>query len=519
MTVAYQNTRTEESAFDQAEGVFSATMAEMKSPEAMKLSHVELEQLGLERATEMARLLIQGHLDMRAAQEQRGAVTGADGKTRTQARSSRRKLQLVVGGVVVERLLYQVAGGTGLCPQDGALNLPEDSFSMGVRRRVAEEAAQGSFDRVVASLAATTRAEVAKRQAEELAAAAAVDFTEYYATREPDAEPADALLVLTFDAAGVVMRVESLRATTRKAAEADAGAPKHWPARLGTGEKANRKRMAAVAAVYGRLPHPRTADDVLGELNSVRGVTAERPKTPRPRPANKRVWASLERGAATVIREGFEDAKRRDPTGRRRWVVLVDGQAQQLRMVRRAAKKAGVEVTIICDLIHVLEYLWDAAHCFYAPGSDEAREWVASHTRRLLEGADASQVAAGMRRSATLRNLENRKKVDLCADYLQKLRPYLRYGDALRDGLPIATGVIEGACRHVIRDRMCRTGARWSTEGAEAVLKLRSLAASGDFDAYWNFHLAREHHRNHVSRYADGIVPNPAHPHLTLVRA
>ena len=85
----------------------------------------------------------------------------------------------------------------------------------------------------------------------------------------------------------------------------------------------------------------------------------------------------------------------------------------------------------------------------------------------------------------------------------------MHYAEALRDGLPIATGVIEGACRYLVKDRMDRTGARWSITGAEAVLRLRAVRASGDFDAYWVFHLAREKERNHASRCEGAVIPDP----------
>lgn len=85
----------------------------------------------------------------------------------------------------------------------------------------------------------------------------------------------------------------------------------------------------------------------------------------------------------------------------------------------------------------------------------------------------------------------------------------MHYDAALRDGLPIATGVIEGACRYLVKDRMDRTGACWSVQGAEAVLRLRALRASGDFDEYWHFHLAQEKERNHATRYADHQLPDP----------
>ncbi len=171
----------------------------------------------------------------------------------------------------------------------------------------------------------------------------------------------------------------------------------------------------------------------------------------------------------------------------------------------------GVEVQIVVDLIHLIEYLWPAAYCFHKPGSDGAREWVVERVRALLNGADPSQVAAGVRRSATLLGrtgkIERRDAVDECAKYMLGLAEYMRYGDALRAGLPIATGVIEGACRHLIRRHLGIGGARWSVEGAEAILLLRAAVLSGDFDAYWKFHAAEVYARTHAAKYR-GRVPS-----------
>jgi hypothetical protein len=102
--------------------------------------------------------------------------------------------------------------------------------------------------------------------------------------------------------------------------------------------------------------------------------------------------------------------------------------------------------------------------------------------------------------------------VDDCADYLLHYAPYLKYDKALSGGLPIATGVIEGACRHLVNDRMNVTGARWSLNGAEAVLRLRALRSSGDFDDYWGFHEKQEYERNHEDLYAGQQVPTVKHP-------
>ena len=154
----------------------------------------------------------------------------------------------------------------------------------------------------------------------------------------------------------------------------------------------------------------------------------------------------------------------------------------------------------------MIEYLWKAAFVFHSHTSKQAEAWVSKRLLLILEGK-SSIVAAGMRRSATLRQLtpSERKPVDTCAKYLLNNAAYLKYDHYLKAGLPIATGVIEGACRHLIKDRMDITGARWSLKGAEAVLRLRSLYISGDWHEYWRFHLKQEYKRNHNALYKNGV--------------
>ena len=146
------------------------------------------------------------------------------------------------------------------------------------------------------------------------------------------------------------------------------------------------------------------------------------------------------------------------------------------------------QLTIILDLVHVCEYLWKASLCFHGE-TDLVRElWVQERLLRVLQGL-SSQVAAGMTRSATVRGLAqgDRKSVDACATYLVNHRDNLHYDHYLAAGLPIATGVIGGACRYQVKDRMDITGARWRLGSAEAVLRLRALRMSGDFEEYWMF--------------------------------
>jgi hypothetical protein len=226
---------------------------------------------------------------------------------------------------------------------------------------------------------------------------------------------------------------------------------------------------------------------------------------------DKWLMASVENDAATVVAQVFDEAERRDPDHRRPWVALVDGNNHQIDRVKAEAKAREVKVTVIVDLVHVLEYLWGAAWCFFAEGDASAEAWVGDKALAVLNG-QASTVAASIRRKATCRRLDpgKRAKADTCADYLLRKRRYLDYPTALAKGWPIATGIIEGACRHLVKDRMDLTGARWSVAGAEAVLKLRALRANDDFPAYWQFHLSQEEQRVHHARYADNVIPTAA---------
>jgi len=188
----------------------------------------------------------------------------------------------------------------------------------------------------------------------------------------------------------------------------------------------------------------------------------------------------------------------------------VDGNNHQLDRITTEARRRGVTVAIVVDFIHVLEYLWRAAWCFFTEGDAAAEEWVRGHAMAVLSGRSRS-VAAAIRGKATRAGLrpDQRKNADTCADYLINKRPYLDYPTALARGWPISTGVIEGACRHLVKDRMDLTGARWGLDGAEAILKLRALHSNGDFADYWRYHLAQEKRRTHQARYANGVIPAP----------
>jgi len=475
----------------------------LEGTQAAGLTHAELEAELDRRGRELLRQLLQGQLELRALAEQRiDEVIDADGVRHGAVEPGHRRPLLTIFGVVdVGRLAYRHRGHPNLYPADGVLNLPTERHSHGLRRLAATESSRGSFEEATAAIGRSTGQRVGKRQVESLTARAAVDVEDFYASRaHTPAEEAD-VLVLSADGKGIVMRAEALRPQT--AAKAAAATTK-LATRLSKGEKRNRKRLAEVGAVYDLPPVPRTAADIMA---SEEGQTT----APAPKAKNKWLTASVVDDAAEVLASVFDEAQRRDPQHRRTWVALVDGNNHQIDRIHAEAASRAVAISIVVDFIHVLEYLWAAAWCFFAEGDPAAEHWVRDRALAILDG-NAKAVAAGLRRRATAAALtaSKRKKADEAARYLLNKAPYLNYPAALAAGWPIATGVIEGACRHLVKDRMDITGARWGLHGAEAVLKLRAVRANNDFEPYWRYHLQRERQRLHDSRYANSVIPAAA---------
>ena len=491
--------------FSSSEHRFFSLVARLKSQETASMDHSELENLVDMEGRELLRQLCQDHLDLRSKQESKlEMIEGSDGQNRTHRREGEtRTLRMRFGDVEVTRIGYSGRGMSGLRPMDAELNMPFGLCSFGVQRDMVDQAIKMSFEETGLQNERMTGVHVSKRAIEKMTQHAAQDFDAFYERQgqSTEEESSDDLLVLSSDGKGVVVRKCDLREETRKRAEREKKTKRKK--RLSPGQKKNRKRMAVVCAVYSKEREFRTAEQVMGPRESLPTDNVLPLKPKRSRPKNKRAWASLEKDPDVSMDQIFEEALRRDPENRREWVFPVDGDLHQLKRIEEFADLHGVKVTIVCDFVHVLEYLWNASHCFNKVGSDEAEQWVFARAMEVLRG-NAGQVAGGMRRSATKRDLtdEKRKGVDACARYLLNHKKYLRYDEYLAKGYPIASGVIEGTCRHLINDRLDITGARWSLDGAESILKLRSLWASGDLDDYWTFYKDCELERNHASNYA-----------------
>jgi hypothetical protein len=489
--------------FEPSRVLFDSLVAGLEGDQASQLTHAELEdRLGAD-GRQLLRQLLEDHLDLRAEREARiEVVIDANGVVHGAVEAGHvRMLTSVFGQVHVTRLAYRHRGAENLHPADADLNLPQERHSHGLRRLAATEAARGSFDEAAAAITRSTGQAVGKRQVEELTERAGADVEKYYSVSPRHRTKAGDVVVLSADAKGIVMRPDALREATAKAA---ADAENKLATRLSKGEKRNRTRMAEVGSVYEVTPVPRTSADIMAPDD-------ETEVTPGPRAMHKWLTASVANDAAAVVASLFDEAQRRDPRHRREWIALVDGNNHQIQRIETESAERKVNVTILVDFVHVLEYLWKAAWSFFDEGDPGAERWVHDKATAVLHG-QASTVAAAIGRKATCLKLAkaDRANADLCVKYLLAKRDYLDYSGALANGWPIATGIIEGACRHLVKDGLDLTGARWGLDGAETILKLRAVRSNGDFDDYWNFHLAQERQRVHQSRYADHVIPQAA---------
>jgi hypothetical protein len=479
---------------------------ELAGPGRAAMTLDAMEQLVVVQGRELLRAVLQHGLDARAAAEPRlSQVTGSDGIARRRAeRGHGRAVVTMLGAVRVRRIAYRAGARAvpALFPQDAVLNLPPREYSWQLQRLAVMFTRSGAYELARELIEAATGVRVGKKQLEQITAEAAAGAPAFYPAlaaahgqEPPGPQPGPAReeqavmpLGLSADGKGVLMRPDSCRKGTR----AGGRRARNFRKRRGTGEKGH-KRMAETGAVFDVAPLPRTPEQVM----------AAGPGKDAPRALNRWYTVDIDAGRASTVSDVFDEAERRDPGRARPWIALVDGDNCQIGLFREQAAARGIKVTIIIDFIHVLEYLWKAGWCFHQPRDPAIEDWVTGQALDILHGR-AAEVTERIRQLTAQhppQHSEHAKIIRTTLSYLTAKQPYLDYPTALASGWPIATGVIEGACRHLVNDRMGITGARWSTSGAQAILWLRAIRANGDHDTYWEHHISQEHQRNHLSRY------------------
>lgn len=485
-------------AFEEAKNLFDQIKTRLYDEATMLKNMHFVEDELINKGRELSRRLLQGYLSHCGNGNIGKDVISSKNVRLTHKRLVPRTIHTFFGSVILHRIGYSNRTHSTIYPLDAFLNLPSTSFSYPLQKLLIRETAKGSIDDALQLVYEITGVKNRSGKAIELLEASACDFDRFYEektkiTLDTSSIP---LIVLTTDGKGVVMRSEGLRESTKK--RFDSNQHKH-KTRLSKGEKRNAKRMAQVASIYYINRFIRNPKDVFDE-SCRRKVNIQRSQ-----PVAKRLWASVEKDAADVIDTLVMEAKRRDPDQKKEWIVLVDGQNYQIKQIEAALKRHQAQATIVLDIVHALEYLWKAAHQFFEEGSWECERWVESKLEQMLEKG-GRKTACSIRMSMAKRLIKDKEKskiVEKSATYLADRSIYTRYNDYLKKGYPIGTGVIEGFLRYLVKDRMDITGARWGLTGAEAVLKIRSILKSQDFNEYWNYHIDQEYQRNHVAKFSN----------------
>lgn len=250
-------------------------------------------------------------------------------------------------------------------------------------------------------------------------------------------------------------------------------------------EKPGKKKMATVISTYVTARHLRTLDDILREVSD-EGISHSRPK-----PQNKLTWGSLTDGSEKTVARLKKAVDQRLPRGNE-LVCLLDGERSLWALVCAYFPAAF----FVLDIFHVLEHLGKAALCFHDEGSLQARQFVTERLRMLLQGK-AGRMIGGLKQMLAKQELSGPKKHSLeqVIGYLERNRKHMRYEICLAKGYPIGSGVIEGACRNLINDRLELTGMSWTIQGAESVMRLRDVHINKDWDEFWKYRRQSERRR------------------------
>lgn len=448
---------------------------------------------------QVGRRSLAAFLEVHGSGDQGATVTLPDGQVvqRLERLHSRRYVS-IFGEFTLARTVYGSREGQAIAfvPLDNRLQLPESVFSYVLQdwdQALAAEQAFGQVSQTIERMLHLRQSVDSLETMNQQMAEEVCWFRELQPA--PPAAEEGSIVVVTGDCKGIVIRGQ--------------GTPTVCGGQRPAGPRANQKRMAAVGAVYTVDPYVRTAAEVVAALFRDPDYQPER----RPTPCHKHVWASLPltapapQSSIDVVFGWLQwEFAQRNPQCQRPTVHLCDGQEALWQAC--AAYLPDENAVQILDLLHVTPRLWEAAKLLYGERGTEVVPFVRQRLTQILSG-QVETVLRGLRRLAAERGLSGAKKKALrrIGSYLSKNRGRMRYDEYLRAGYPIASGVIEGACRHLIKDRLERAGMHWTLDGAQAMLDVRSVYIAGQWEDYQTYRIGLETerlypHRNVVAREA-----------------
>ncbi len=395
----------------------------------------------------------------------------------------------VFGKVQVWRPYFYKVGVGSMVPLDAQLGLGTGSYSDLWRQMHERLSVYVSYEKAGELLGQLLGHNLSNRPIQKSVIEDSSDVKAFYEQLAPaETEPEATILVAQGDGKGVPMR--QLTDSAKKA-------------RLGKGEKRSRKKEAVVTTTYTIEPNARTGKMVADSLVDNKQVENEGHKPPRP--CNKRVWATLEGKQEAIARLKQQTDKLDNPHIIHR-VCLCDGdQSLQTQLTTQLP-----DFTLVLDIIHLLEYLWKVANALW-PHDSQRQPWVKQQLLHLLNGEPDTVLTHLDSLSNTFTcGSPQHNALSKTAGYITRNRPYIDYHLYLQRGWPIASGAIEGACRHLVKDRMELSGMRWCRASAESMLALRAVSENGDWDAYHTFH---QYHRQQrlYQHYPASLQPSAFH--------
>jgi hypothetical protein len=452
----------------------------------------------LEEALKIGRLAMGCFLQLQGNGDQGEQVETPEGKILKRLEEPRRRPYLSIFGLYeIERVVYAVDERQKIefVPLDARLALPESKFSYWLQDWDQMLGAEQPFQQISPFLERILGLKQHVDSLERMSRSLADDAEAFcWSQPPPPAEEEGELLVQTTDGKGVPMR--------RPADAAPIQDHEHRP-----GPKPDRKKVATLGSVYTVDRYVRTPEDILEALfRDPQDPDPQRPK--RPRPCHKRVYAQLTQelgegdvvdGSAAVFGWIDQQVRCRDPQGKKERVCLMDGQ-ESLWSMKDTLQK-GQPMTEILDLLHVTPRLWKAARLFEGQNTRRAERFVREYVAKILHGQVRS-VVRGLRRMATVRRFSaaRRSPLETICQYFETHQHRMRYDEYLRKGYPIASGVIEGACRHLVRDRLERTGMSWTIPGAQSMLLQRAIYINGLWDDFMRYRIERQTQRLYPNR-------------------
>lgn len=391
------------------------------------------------------------------------------------------------GKLAVPRTCYRIKDRPGIMPLDAQANLPDRSYSYLLQEYMDLLNITDPFGQSSDILEKLTGLKVYPNRFEAVSRTSCTNYDQYYEAKPlPLSESEGAISIVGFDGKGVpVIKSEAAKIIARK----------------GKGEKNQKKKEAMVGVSYTIDPNVRTPEQVAKNLVYPDNEKDQTKEVEKPRARNIRRLASLERSKEEVVHEIVDDSLKRRLDEFNPIVVLMDGALCLWTILMTVV--ADVPYVGILDIIHVTEYLWNVANALYKEGSPLGRKWVYDNLLLILNGR-VDCVIEKMQRLMENKKLKKSKRDTLndCIRYFVNHYEWMKYDQYLEAGYPIGSGVVESSCGHTVKNRMEGTGRRWSVDGAEAILLLRSVYTSRDWEDFWQFHMKLERSFN----YHDTLV-------------